>query len=43
MAQGKHRVLKHGMGGGTYRDMIRGSREIRRVFILTVLEAGVGK
>lgn len=42
-AQDKHGVLKHGMGGGTHRAMGQGSREIRRVFIPTVLEAGVGK
>lgn len=42
-AQDKHRVLKHGVGGGTRRTMGQGSREIRRVFIPTVPEAGVGK
>lgn len=37
------RVLKHGVGEGTCRAISQGSREIRKVFMPTVLEAGVGK
>lgn len=42
-AHDKHRVLKRSVGGGTRRAISQGSREIRKVFMLTVLEAGVDK